>query len=212
MIRLALAGLLLLPAACSGGSTVSPDPQEETVIPDDVTQLILFQRVPDIFDGPAGGLDAVLIDSDGEFATLQLSSDVEVSAETMIVEGRRMMVGYWEVEIHELDDKLAVLWIRDYDRDPNEPVGLRLPGGGRNYPPGFVVNIKGLDDDEARLEFKIRTGPSRDDWDFVEHMLPAGETIEVHGYRVTWHDRQGDELFVRIERPDGTPIVPPFPG
>jgi hypothetical protein len=215
MIRLALAGLLLLPAACSGGSTVSPDPQEDTVIPDDVTELVLYQRFPDTYDGPAGGLDAVLIDSDGQVASLQLSSDVEEVGETRIEAGRRMVVGYWEVEIRELDDTLAVLWIRDHDRDPNEPVGLRLPGGGRNYPPGFVVEIKALDDDAARLEVMVRTDPSAPGaagWEVVDATLPVGETIEVHGYRVTWHDRHEDELFVRIERPDGTPIVLPFEG
>jgi hypothetical protein len=214
MIRLALAGLLLLPVACSGGSTLSPN-QEDTVIPDDVTQLILYQRVPDAYDGPAGGLDAVLIDSDGQVASLQLSSEVELVGETRIEAGRRMIVGYWDVEVRELDDKLAVLWIRDHDREPNEPVGLRLPGGGRNYPPGFVVDIKGLDDDAARLAFKIRidpSDPSAGGWEFVDATLQAGETIEVHGYRVTWHDRQGNELFVRIERPDGSSIVPPFEG
>jgi hypothetical protein len=201
-----VAGLViasLLPA----GDDADPDPDEqELTVPEDVRVVGVEQGVM----GGTTGLNIGLSHSDGTLASAYFATAAETYGESRMPLGRRVVVGSWDIELAVSDEDYAEFWVRERDRDPAEPVALRPPGGTRSYPPGFSVHLQLWDGDVAVLTVAVRVDPEArtvEGWEERDLELAEGETVEVQGYRISWHDRVDDELQVTLEGPDGDPVL-----
>jgi hypothetical protein len=195
----------LLGAGEDAGDEKNPD-DEELTVPEDATVVGVEEGVM----SGTSGLDIGLSRSDGTLASAHFATAGETYGESRMPLGRRVVVGGWEIELALLDDDYAEFWVRDRDRDPAEPVGLRPPGGTRSYPPGFSVHLRLWDGEAALLTVAVRTDledRTIEGWEERDLELTEGETVEVHGYRIAWHDRVDDELLVTLHGPDGEPVV-----
>jgi hypothetical protein len=207
-----VAGLVvapLLPASEDAGEDANgeQDPEdEELTVPDDATVVGVEQGVM----SGISGLNIGLSRSDGTLASAHFATASETYGESRMPVGRRVVVGDWDIELGLLDDDYAEFWVREVDRDPAEPVGLRPPGGTRSYPPGFSVHLRLWDGDAALLTVAVRVDPEDrtiEGWEERDLELAEGETVEVDGYRIAWHDRLDDELLVTLHGPDGEPVA-----
>jgi hypothetical protein len=202
---LVLLGVWLLPGDEGRGSPDQRD-DETLTVPEDVTVVGVEQGV---VSGTAG-LSVGLGSSNGELASASFRSSTETYGESRMPVGRRVVVGRWEVQVAAPDDGYTEFWIRDHDREAGEPVALRPPGGTRGYPPGFSVQLHQWDGETAQLTVAVRTDPDArtiEGWEEQDVELTAGSSAEVHGYRLTWHDRVDDELQVVLRGPDGGPVM-----
>jgi hypothetical protein len=203
-----VAGLVvasLVPASEDDRGGQDPE-DEELTVPDDATVVGVEEGVM----SGISGLNIGLSRSDGTLASAHFATVAETYGESRMPVGRRVVVGGWDIELALLDDDYAEFWVREVDRDPAEPVALRPPGGTRSYPPGFSVHLRLWDGDAALLTVAVRVDPEDrtiEGWEERDLELTEGETVEVQGYRIAWHDRVDDELQVTLQGPDGEPVV-----
>lgn len=182
--------------------------QAQPAVPRDATVIGVEQGVR----GGISGLDIGLSRSDGTLASAHVATAAETYGESRMPVGRRVVVGSWDLELALLDDDYAEFWAREIDRDPAEPVALRPPGGTRSYPPGFSVHLRLWHGEAALLTVAVRLDDEDgtiEGWEERDVELTEGEVVEVHGYRIAWHDRVDDELLVTLHGRDGEPVFAP---
>jgi hypothetical protein len=206
----ALASVTLLHTGCATADDPVDDTEEqESTVAEDVERVGVVQGTISSHGGLRIGLTST---TDGA-ASADIKTGPENYYENHMPVGRRVVVGIWEIEVLEVDDGYAAFAIRDHDRDPTEPVALRVPSAQRSYPPGVSVKLLDFSDGGAELEVAVRTAPDaaakHDQWQQELVTLDEGGTVEVHGYGIAWHERRDDELLVTITRPDGSELVPP---